>query len=201
MKKLYKIQIKIILTLLFSSCIVQGLNTNYNKLSDEDLRYFVSYNSNNLFKNVDNSLQNLKIEEINSSLIKQIIKENKYVCLYSWVPFCNSIKCENLKFYSNIEKKYSQIGFHFLIISETYDIDDIKLSIMTSGYDKQLYVIKHEERKYGNNRKNVVSKFIKEITGEELQSDYYFFCDSKLIYHGIDISESIIDSILIENNK
>lgn len=118
------------------------------------------------------------------------------MCYYSWVPYCSSLNCENLKFYSDLEERYKKWDFHFLIVSETYDIEDIKHRVITSDFDNQLYVIEHNKEKYGENRNKVVTRFIKEINGTDQIFSYNFYYKSKLIYQGNECSENVIDSLI-----
>lgn len=200
-KSLLKHLLKIILAILLTSCIVQGLNVNYYKLSESEKLHFVPFNHTNLFKTVNYNEQNLKVEEITSDNVKNVIKNHKFVCIYSWVPYCKSTSCENLHYYSNLEEKYKKWNLNFLIISETYDFEDIKLSHKTSEYNKQLYVIKYDKKNYGDQRKNVISKFYKEIASTKNWSTYYFFYNAKLIYYGDHCTESLVDSLIQTFNK
>lgn len=201
LKKMYKNLLKIIFCLLFTSCIVQGLNINYNKLSESEKLHFVPFNSSNLLKTVNYDEQNFKVEEITSDNVKDVIQNHKFVCIYSWVPYCKSTSCENLNYYSNLEEKFKKWNLNFIIISETYDLEDIKLSHKTSEYNKQLYVIKYDKANYGDQRKNVVTKFYNEITSSKRWSSYYFYYDSKLIYSGNNCTESLVDSLIQTFNK
>lgn len=63
-KSLLKHLLKIILSILLTSCVVQGLNVNYYKLSESEKVNFIPFNSANLFKTVNYNEQNLKVEEI-----------------------------------------------------------------------------------------------------------------------------------------
>ncbi len=188
--------ITVILIVGFVSCQVQGLNINYKKLNESDKGCFVPFNRSQLFQKVNNDLETLKIQQITSDTIKEILHRYPFVCYYSWVPYCSGSKCENLKFYSNLEERYKQWNLHFLIVSETYDIEDIKHRIVTSGFDKQLYVIEHNKEKYGENRNKVLNKFMKEINGTNQIYSYQFYYKSQLIYQGYECSENIIDSLI-----
>ncbi len=185
----------VILMIGFVSCVVQGLNINYKRLDESEKRYFVSYNPVHLFQKVNNP-DTLKIEQITSDTIKEILRRYPFVCYYSWIPYCSSSSCENLKFYSDLEDQYKKWDLHFLIVSETYDIEDIKHRVITSGFDKQLYVIEHNKEKYGENRNKVVTRFIKEINGTDQVYSYNFYYKSKLIYQGYECSEKVIDSLI-----
>jgi hypothetical protein len=200
-KSLIKHLLKIILVFLFTSCIVQGLNVNYYKLSESEKLHFVPFNSANLFKTVNYDEQNLKVEEITSNNVKDVIQNHKFVCIYSWVPYCKNTSCENLNYYSNLEEKFKKWNLNFLIISETYDLEDIKLSHRTSEYNKQLYVIKYDKANYGDQRKNVVTKFYNDIALTKRWSTYYFFYDAKLIFYSYNCTESLVDSLIQTFNK
>lgn len=185
----------VILMIGFVSCVVQGLNVNYKRLNESEKGYFVQYDPNHLFQKVNNS-DTLKIEQIISDTIKEILHRYPFVCYYSWVPYCSSSKCENLKFYSDLEEQYKKWDLRFLIVSETYDLADIKHRALTSGFDKQLYVIEHNKEKYGENRNRVVTRFNKEINGTDQIYSYHFYYKSQLIYQGYECSEEIIDSLV-----
>jgi len=188
--------IKIVLLIGFVSCQIQGLNINYKRLNESEKGYFVPYNPELLFQKVNNDLGTLKIQQISSDTIKEILLRYPFVCYYSWVPYCSSSKCENLKFYSDLEERYKQWDLRFLIVNETYDIADIKQRVLTSGFDKQLYVIEHNKEKYGENRNKVLRKFMKEINGTDQIYSYQFYYKSQLIYQGYECSENIIDSLV-----
>ncbi len=188
----------IILCLFFilNSCIITLNDINYRYLNDKEKKHFVAYKPNNFDAKIDNS-KDIFIEELTAENVRNMLKVHKFTCIELWSPYCKSEVCRSLNYYDDICADYKKNDFKLITISRTYDFDYISKTIINSKYDKQMYVIKYNER-YGNNIDKVHDRFVRDFTKKDfkLRMSYYYFKDTTFIHADEFLNNQIMDSLI-----
>lgn len=188
----------IIICLFFvlNSCIIALQDINYRYLNDKEKEHFVAYNPNNFDKKIDNS-KDIFIEELTAENIRNMLESHKFTCVELWSPYCKAEVCQSLNYYDDICADYEKNNFKLIKISRTYDFDYISKAIINAKYDKQMYVIKYNER-YGNNIDKVHDRFVKDFAKKDLmiRMSYYYFKDTTFIHADDFLNNNIMDSLI-----
>jgi len=189
----------LLMILLLGACGFIEINENgYRSIPKNEMEYIKPFDSTAVYKKINNS-DRLNLYEINTADIKKCIKEHKYIWLHLWRPFCTSDYCQNVNYFINIENSFNNLDFKLLLISETYEMKDIKMIVGHSSFNKPIFVL--QDSYYGHKMKNNRIKLFKEINNHlSLTTNYgyddYFFKDTLLIYAGYKISKETIDSLI-----
>lgn len=176
----------------FTSCISIN-DINYRYLTKEEHNTIIAFNKVLFNTKIDYS-EEINLQEVEAEEILSAIKDYNYSCIYLWKPYCKGDACEALTYYSDLEKKFDN-KFPIIIISLTYDLEEIKDFINNTGYCKPVYIIKYK-KEYGNKIFNVYRKFVYDITKKQHNEEYnsYFLFKNDLFIKDI----KFIDKYKIE---
>jgi len=173
----------------------------YRGLTKEEKERIKPFDLNIVTKTVNND--SLYLYEINSSNIKRCTKVFPFTFIHLWRPFCAAQSCQNINYYENLQDEFKSKGLQLLLISETYGFSDIRNILKHSSFTKPIFVL--QDSHFGHKiRKGhlIVSKELaqKEIAAMRGGFDDYLFCDTVLIYRGINLNTNKIDSLLQNTN-
>jgi hypothetical protein len=152
---------------------------------------------------IDNPINyndSLKFYEISAVDIKAITKQHKFTWVILWAPYCSSKESKNLpNFLYDIQKKYGQIGLQSVLISTTYNINELRKALSHSYSKCPVFVLKNS--KYGTKQGKAFRQLANELDNNALISNKeyygdYLFKDTLLINACWNLTESQIDSIL-----
>ncbi len=184
------------LLIFFCSCAIHINENDFWTLDKSDLEFIVSEFSPNLLdQKFNNSEDSLKLYEIEQADILNITKKHRYTWVALWRPFCSSDFCRNINYYSNVSEEFSNLDFKLILISETYNLRDIRKVVKNSTFTKPIFVLKNSY--YGKKlRKNRV-RFFDELNNNSIPKTKFgysnlLFKDSTLIYAGDSISSDLI---------
>ena len=179
------------------------INENgYRDLSRKDFEIVENYNSQIDLKSIDN-INDLKIYEINSIQIKNILKTHSYTWIHLWRPYCSNKNCQLIDYYSHIEEKYLDWNVAFLLISESYDLFSIEKSLNSNPYSGVIYVL--SDSYYGHKLPEIRNKFISDLTNNEniaINISYldFVFKDTSFIYASESMQIELLDSLLASSH-
>ena len=187
------------LVFFLSSCLVAINENDFRTMGKKDFPFIHSFciDSTDIPRNQHT---NLYLTEITGNDFKRCLKKYPYTWVYIWRPFCKGPSCKPLYYYDKIDKAARSKGVKFMLISQLYDIKNIKRHIERSTFDREIYVMKDKE--YGHKltpaRIKLTQEIVPEFSGKKLQmmEDYLIFRGDTLIYQGGNISARILDSVL-----
>ena len=135
--------------------------------------------------------------EVNTNDLKQCIKKHKFVWLHIWKPGCSGQNCTNLDFYTDMADKYKISDLEFYIISDSYEVEDAQKTIKGSRYDKPMMVL--QDSWFGHDLRWINITLAYELDNHlNLKKKYgyfdFLFRDSLLMFAGLSINDSIIQS-------
>ncbi len=190
----------LITLLLLTGCIPIMINENdYRGVKEED-KWFVKPFVLGIEDQNTNYNDTLFLYELNTGDIKGIIKDHPLTWIHLWRPFCHADQCQNIGYYAAVEEGLKDHGLRVLVVSETYDYNDIKGVVKNSMWNKPVFVL--QDSYYGHKiRKNSLKLAAEMITDSVINTkwgyDDYLFKKSKLIYAGNGLDKNKIDSILL----
>lgn len=195
--------ISLISLILFTACGIITIEigeNGYRSLSDKDKALFKPFDASIMTKQVDNR-ENLQVYEVTSQHIKAYSKEHKYLWVHLWRPYCKADYCTNIKFFADAVAQYPDEDMEVMLVSENYDLPQIKEVVKNSPYDKPIFVL--DGKSYGSKTKANKIQFLEEINNNELLQvdpkglwDDYLFKDSVLIFAGTHMDYQKLDSLL-----
>lgn len=176
------------ITFLFLSSCVMDLGTNmYKTCTKEQLTHFKPAEASSQFSG--NDTLNLSIYELNSTEIKKRLIGQKYTWIHMWRPYCKADYCENINYPKNASAKRN---IQFFLLSQVYDLVNIRKSLARTIYDQPVYVIQNSFYKMGtktNGKNKAATQMRKELNNNPKLTlskwgDDLFFKDTLLIYAG-----------------
>jgi len=195
--------ISLISLILFTACgiITFEINENgYRTLSDKDKALFKPFDASIVTKQVNNR-EDLQVFEITSQHIKNYSKEHEYLWIHLWRPYCKADYCTNIKFFSDAVANYPDEDIEVMLVSENYDLPQIKEVVKNSPYSKPIFVL--DGKWYGAKTRATKKQFLQEVNNNENLNvdlddlwDDYLFKDSVLIFAGNHIDYQKLDSLL-----
>lgn len=192
-----------LISLIFFSCGIISFEINengYRSLPAKDKALFKPFDAAIVTQQVDN-LEDLQVYEINSQHVKAYSKQHKYLWVHLWRPYCKADYCTNIKFFSDAIANYPDEDIEVMLVSENYDLPQIKEVVKNSPYDKPIFVM--DGGWFGSKTRANKKQFLAEINNNEnLQVennglwDDYLFKDSVLIFAGDRMDYQKLDSLL-----
>jgi hypothetical protein len=176
---------------------------NYRGLSKKDLNSIKSFEIKNIDKKVSYS-DSCYIYEINSVNIRNCAMISKFLWIHLWRPYCKTDYCQNISYFSSIADQYRINGLNFLLISESYDLKEIKGLLEKNNFDRPVYVL--QDSYFGHGLKSAKKKFL-EINNHLIQNpnfiynDDFIFKDTLLIFACSVINKKLFDSVMSVNMK
>lgn len=185
-------------TLFLSSCVVDIGTNMYKSCTKEHLSHYKPAETSSQFNG--NDTLNLNVYELNSKEIKKRLVGQKYTWIHMWRPYCKADYCENINYPKNVSAKRN---IQYLLLSQVYDLANIRKSLARTAYDQPVYVIQNSFYKMGsktNGKNKAAIQMKKELNNNsKLQTskwgDDLFFKDTLLIYAG----ESALDANKIDS--
>ncbi len=185
------------------SCLIRINDNGYRDLHKDQVRSLKPF----LLDETDalrNQATELSLVEITGPDIIKCFQKYPYTVVYLWRPYCKATSCKPLFYYELIDRKFRDKGVKLLMVSETYQYELIKRNAEKSTYDRDLYVMKDAE--YGHKPKAGQKKIEREIAPSytkdgpiDVAEQYFIFKKNDLVYHGYEISDHIVDSVLKNN--
>jgi hypothetical protein len=186
-----------------SACGIIAIEINengYSSLKKEEKAFFKPFDASILNQQVNNR-ENLQVYEINSQQVKAVSKQHQYFWVHLWRPYCKADYCTNIKFFSDAVAAYPDEDMEVMLVSENYDLLQIKEVVKNSPYDRPIFVL--DGGWYGSNTKTNKKQFLEEIKNNESLKvknnglwDDYFFKDSVLIFAGNHLDYAALDSLM-----
>lgn len=164
---------------------------NYRGLEAEQLKLIKDYQHPNEIS--ADSHHNLDfLYEITTTEIIEFRSQNEYTWLHIWLPFCPNDNCQNISVYQETAAKYQNLGF--LMISATYDVNEIHEIKKRSKFTHPIYVIKNAS--YHHKQRKLIEMFMNELkVRKELHHvDDLIYKGDSLIYVGNEGTE-YLDSL------
>lgn len=194
----------IILILFTTSCGFIKINeNNYSSLSDRQkskLSHFESYKIDEIFMPTDT----IKLIETNATDIIEILKHYDLVFIHFWKPFCNGESCQSLEYLNQLNNELDNKNSKIILISETYDIDDIVRIVKSSNFKEPIFII--NDLVYGHKIRKATLKFQRELVPKSI-SIYRFgfenliFNKNELIYYDTDLNLNKVEETLKNNRQ
>ena len=187
-----------ILIFMFTSCTITINGNDYNRLKAEQRKLIKPF----MIQTTDNSVNYetlYPLQEINGDYIKECTKKYKYTWVYFWAPWCKE-NMQQLQYFIEIEKRYRDKGIKLLIISLSYDIEDIKLVLAKAKFDRISYIL--QDSHYGSSINSSLKKIHIELNQSQTKLEktksalHYVFYNQNLIYCGDNFSEKDIQGII-----
>ena len=194
----------IILIILTNSCGVIKINeNNYSLLSKRqiiELSHFESYKIDEIFKPTDT----VKLIETNATDIIKILKHYDLVFIHFWKPFCSNESCQSLEYLNQLNNGLDSKNSRIILISETYDIDDIVRIVKASNYKEPIFII--NDLVYGHKIRKATLKFQRELIPKSISIYRFGFEDlifkkNELIYYDTDLDLNKVEKILKNSSQ
>jgi len=185
-------------SLLLSSCVMDIGTNMYQSCTKEQLSHFKPAEASSQFKG--NDTLNLLVYEINSKEIKKRLIGQQYTWVHMWRPYCKADYCENINYPKNVSAKRN---IQYLLLSQVYDLANIRKSLARTAYDQPVYVIENSSYKMGsktNGKNKAATQMRKELNNNSKLTlskwgDDLLFKDTLLIYAG----EAALDANKIDS--
>ncbi len=194
-----KYLLSLLVLLFIEGCGIILINENdYRSVSDLEKSLIRPFNQAIVTAKVNNG-DSLFVYEFNNGNIKTVTRKFNYTWIHLWRPFCHADACQNIKYFADLADTYSSKGLVLLLVSETYDFNEIKNVMNHSVYNKPVFVLQSDYYGY-KIRKNRI-KFISElnpdlIASKQIWLDDFLFKDTTLIFAGNKLDKIKIDSLL-----
>jgi len=178
------------------------INENdYRGLKEEDKWFIKPFKLGIENQRVDFS-DSLFLYELSTNNIKEVVKHHPLTWIHLWRPFCHAEQCQNIDYYSSIEDRFIEQGLRVLVVSETYDYNDIRGVVNNSMWNKPIFVL--QDSYFGHKIRKNRLKLTEEITADSVVKtkwgfDDYLFKGSKLLFAGNTLDKEKIDSLLLLN--
>lgn len=184
--------------LILSACVMDIGSNMYKTCTKEQLTHFKPAEASSQFSG--NDTLNLSIYELNSKEIKKRLVGQKYTWIHMWRPYCKADYCENINYPKNVSSKRN---IQFFLLSQVYDLVNIRKSLARTVYDQPVYVIQNSSYKMGtkmNGKNKAATQMRKELNNNPKLTlskwgDDLFFKDTVLIY----ASEAALDANKIDS--
>lgn len=184
--------------LILSACVMDIGSNMYKTCTKEQLTHFKPAEASSQFSG--NDTLNLSIYELNSKEIKKRLVGQKYTWIHMWRPYCKADYCENINYPKNVSSKRN---IQFFLLSQVYDLVNIRKSLGRTVYDQPVYVIQNSSYKMGtkmNGKNKAATQMRKELNNNPKLTlskwgDDLFFKDTVLIY----ASEAALDANKIDS--
>lgn len=188
---------------IFTACGFLGIEINengYRSLEKGDKAFFKPFDASILNQTVDN-VGDIKVYELNSQQVKACSKTHQYLWVHLWRPYCTAEYCTNIKYFPDVVSQFPEQDLELMLVSENYDLSQIKESVKNSPYGKPIFVMDGNWFTY-KTRANK-KQFFTEINNNpnlDVKNtgwwDDYFFKDSVLIFAGDHLDYQKVDSLM-----
>ncbi len=190
--------VEILLFLLLPSCIVMINENDYRGLNENQKKKIKQFDVNLLYGN-NTYNDTLYLYELNPDDINIVTRNFRYTFVHLWRPFCTAESCQNVSFYQYLQNKYHNTGLKVLLVSETYDLEDIYKVVKNSDYRLPVFVL--QDKYFGHKLRRNRIKLLEELNKTGMPEtktgfDDFFFKDTTLIYFGSNFTEKTIDSLI-----
>ena len=145
-KKIMK-YIALVLFTLLSSCLIEKLpprkdTDGFVNLKTKDKAFLRPFNlaNYNTSKNFDEKKKKLTFEEVQTTDIQMIAKQNKLTLMIIWATWCSH--CYNnlpvcISWFDNMSEK----GLNLLLVAQNYNIKNATKELLNDNYHKQTYIL------------------------------------------------------------
>lgn len=187
-----------LLTLCACGAVMIGEN-NYRLLSDSQKKFIRPFDQAIVSSQVNNGEQ-LYLYEINTDNVKEVLASNRYTWIHVWPPNCHGTMCENINYFQRISDKLKAKGVEFLLISNSYDLLEIRKKLANSEYNKPIFVF--QDSYYGHKSDKARLDFHDAFKNSQISATKYgfsdyLFRDTTLIYGGNDLTGERVDSLMV----
>lgn len=143
-----KVLFSIFLVFLFTGCVVQGLYSDYNKLSENEREKIVDISDK---KDISDLKDFKRIYLITPENLKLALSKNERNVIYLWNPFCSATSCIS----PSIAKRVAdERGYKFWLITDSF-------LLRNANFDFPIYAIKESLQR--KTRAKYVKNFAKEL--------------------------------------
>lgn len=195
------------LSIVFTSCgilLSDKINlelggNDYQNLSKSQLSLIRDYND------VDSVPMdtNRYLFETNAHDILKEAKQQKWLWVHFWKPWCPNDLCQDLSFFEFQRNKHKQDSLHFILLSATYNLQSIDTICRRSGYSAPVYVV--ENSKYGpkaiDGYHQMQGEMGVHLIFKDKIADDILFHQGKLVYAGHIFHGAQLDSLLHLNTN
>jgi len=190
---------KIFPLIILTSCTIAINENGHRFLTDQEKQFFRPF-SMDAFKNPHSYKNSMVIYEISSRDIKQITRKYRFTWVHIWAPYCRGKNCNNvINLISEVFGREKSNDMMVLLVSNSYDLRDIKLSLKNADYTLPVFVISNSAYGYGQSKgqKQMALEMDNNtlLRHNEYFSDY-FFRDTLLIKASWNVTLSQIDSLM-----
>jgi thiol-disulfide isomerase/thioredoxin len=181
-----------------TSCTITINGNDYTKLNAEQRKLIKPF----MIETTGNSVSYetaYPLQEINGNDIKECSKKYNYTWIYFWIPWCKG-SISQLQYFIEIEKKYRDKGVKLLLVSLSYNVEDIKSVLSNTKFDRVSYILQASH--YGQSINKSMKKVHTELSEGQNNipkvkiASHYVFYNQTLIYCGDNFSEKDIQEII-----
>lgn len=190
-----------IVLLLLQSCFIHINESGYRSLNYVKNLHIKSLEAIN---NIDsfNTENNKNIYKVNTENIFDIANNHEYTWVHIWNPYCPNDNCVNIGQFEELADHYKSKGLKLVFTSTSYDLKKIFTIADNSSFRKPIYVLDGEY--YGVKLKKIRQKLYMDLNKEAKEDDVFFHDDyvfkgDSLIYFGSNITDSIMDKLILED--
>ena len=171
----------------------------YRSLSPEDKQHILHANPATLPEWRDTS-QALTLYEVNSDDIKAFSRSSRLTWVHLWTTWCKNEDCVDIRYLERLNRPYAHSGLRFLMVSRTYDFEQIRERLDNAGFPYPVLVV--ENARYGVKLRAASKQFYSELgLGEECMDDDFVFADTVLVFHGTITDNRELDSLMVAHPK
>lgn len=173
---------------------------NYRTLKPDERTHFVPFSLEAVSDNQVNHIEQLQIHEISTKYFHQAFTQSEFTWVHLWQAFCKNDYCQNISAFQKQEQDLARHGLNLMLVSNTYDFEDIQNCAQNSGFTRPIYVL--DNAHYGHKVRPGILKALSELgvdvsDKQAILVDDLLFKGNDLVHYGRKLSTQAMDSVLV----